>query len=66
MREEKRAEAISEEIIAENIPRTSGSSKKLKEDKHKRNHTLLYPSRMLKIKDKEKNSSEEEPTKEQR
>lgn len=44
MREEKGAEAISEEIIAENIPRTSGSSKKLKEDKHKRNHTLLYPS----------------------
>lgn len=38
-REEKGAEAIFEEIIIENIPKTSRSLMNLKQGKYKRNHT---------------------------
>lgn len=53
-REEKGVEAVFEEIIIENIPRTSRSLMNLKQGKSKRNHTYSYLTQNLKIKDKEK------------
>lgn len=38
-KQEKGAKAMFEKIIAENIPKTSGSSVNLKQNKYKRNHT---------------------------
>ena len=55
---EKKAEAIFEEIIAENIPRTSRSPMNLKQDKYKLNHTGSHLSQMLKIKEKNLKSSQ--------
>lgn len=55
---ERKAEAIFEEITAENIPRTSRSPMNLKQDKYILNHTGSHPSEMLKIKEKNLKSSQ--------